>query len=231
MLPRRFRLPRSLKCQSAAARLLGLWVRIPPGAWSVCCECCVLSCRGLFVQRSPPECDREASYGEAMTRNTVEAPQEGEEEEEEDMSPNDMPVQAERGGGGIAPNHSQPGTRTWVISTTFWPLYLQERPSTHCTRGWLGFGAGLNNTVNLDRGSIPRLSSPSGSLSRLRCARRHQNIQLFQLQNYGTAKAMLQAGRPTYRKGRKIFSPIQRSDRHKDTHSYPLNAGYSLHDQ
>jgi hypothetical protein len=33
---------------SAAARLLGLRVRIPPGAWmSVCCECCVFSGRGL----------------------------------------------------------------------------------------------------------------------------------------------------------------------------------------
>ena len=31
-----------------ATRLLGLWVRIPPGAWKfVCCECCVLSGRGL----------------------------------------------------------------------------------------------------------------------------------------------------------------------------------------
>jgi hypothetical protein len=31
-----------------AARLLRLWVRIPPGAWmSVCCEFCVLSGRGL----------------------------------------------------------------------------------------------------------------------------------------------------------------------------------------
>jgi len=31
-----------------AARLLGLWVRIRPGTWmSVCCECCVLSGRGL----------------------------------------------------------------------------------------------------------------------------------------------------------------------------------------
>ena len=30
------------------ARLLGLWVRIPPGAWiSVCREYCVLSGRGL----------------------------------------------------------------------------------------------------------------------------------------------------------------------------------------
>ena len=33
---------------SAAARLLRLLVRIPPGAWKfVCCECCVLSGRGL----------------------------------------------------------------------------------------------------------------------------------------------------------------------------------------
>ena len=40
--------PRGLKRRSAAARLLRLWVRIPPGAWmSVCCECCVLSGRGL----------------------------------------------------------------------------------------------------------------------------------------------------------------------------------------
>ena len=31
-----------------AARLLGLWVRIASGTWmSVCCECCVLSGRGL----------------------------------------------------------------------------------------------------------------------------------------------------------------------------------------
>ena len=29
-----------------AAHLLRSWVRIPPGAWS-CCECCVLSGRGL----------------------------------------------------------------------------------------------------------------------------------------------------------------------------------------
>ena len=35
--------------QSKAARLLGLWVRIPPGTWmSVCYECCVMSGRGLF---------------------------------------------------------------------------------------------------------------------------------------------------------------------------------------
>jgi hypothetical protein len=38
-----------LRRRSAAARLLGLRVRIPLGAWmSVCCECCVLSGRGLL---------------------------------------------------------------------------------------------------------------------------------------------------------------------------------------
>ena len=38
----------SKRLRSTAARLLRMWVRIPPGAWmSVCCECCVLSGRGL----------------------------------------------------------------------------------------------------------------------------------------------------------------------------------------
>jgi hypothetical protein len=42
--------PRVLRLGSAAARLLGLWVRIPPGAWmSVICDCCVLSSRGPWV--------------------------------------------------------------------------------------------------------------------------------------------------------------------------------------
>jgi hypothetical protein len=40
--------PCGLRRGSAAARLLGLWVRIPPRAWmSVSSECCVLSGRGL----------------------------------------------------------------------------------------------------------------------------------------------------------------------------------------
>ena len=39
---------RGLRRRSAAARLLRLWVRIPPGALMiVSCECCVLSGRGL----------------------------------------------------------------------------------------------------------------------------------------------------------------------------------------
>jgi len=40
--------PRGLRRRSAAARLLRSWVRIPLGSWMfVCCECCVLSGRGL----------------------------------------------------------------------------------------------------------------------------------------------------------------------------------------
>jgi len=41
--------PRGLRRRSAAAHLLRSWVPIPPGAWMfVCCECCVLSGRGLY---------------------------------------------------------------------------------------------------------------------------------------------------------------------------------------
>ena len=40
--------PCGLRHRSSAARLLRSWVRIPPGAWMfVCCECCMLSGKGL----------------------------------------------------------------------------------------------------------------------------------------------------------------------------------------
>jgi hypothetical protein len=45
---RRSQWQRGLRRRSASARLLGLWVWIPPGAWmSVSCECCVMSGRVL----------------------------------------------------------------------------------------------------------------------------------------------------------------------------------------
>ena len=48
--PCRSQWPRGLRRGSAAARFLGLWVQIPPGTLiSVCCECCVLSGRGLCI--------------------------------------------------------------------------------------------------------------------------------------------------------------------------------------
>jgi len=51
--------PRGLRRRSAAARLLRLWVRIPQKAWlSVCCECCVLSGKGLCDE--PMTCPEES---------------------------------------------------------------------------------------------------------------------------------------------------------------------------
>jgi hypothetical protein len=45
---RRSQWPRGRRRSSAAARLLSLFVVIPPGAWMfICCECCVLSGRGV----------------------------------------------------------------------------------------------------------------------------------------------------------------------------------------
>jgi len=70
--------PRGLRRRSLAARLLRLWVRIPPGAWIfVCCECCVLSGRGLcdgLIIRSEESyrmwrvavCDQETSYARRL---------------------------------------------------------------------------------------------------------------------------------------------------------------------
>jgi hypothetical protein len=47
-IERRSQWPRGLMRGSTAARLLGLWIRIPRRAWmSVSCECCVLSGTGL----------------------------------------------------------------------------------------------------------------------------------------------------------------------------------------
>ena len=49
MPPVRFELTISAGERPVAARLLRSWVRIPPGAWIfVCCECRVLSGRGLY---------------------------------------------------------------------------------------------------------------------------------------------------------------------------------------
>ena len=55
-------LPHGLRLRSAAANLLRLWVRIPPGAWMfVCCDCLycqveVSATSWSLVQRSPTDC-------------------------------------------------------------------------------------------------------------------------------------------------------------------------------
>jgi hypothetical protein len=54
----RSRWPRGLRRRSAAARLLRLWVRFPPGCMDVYYECCVLSgrrlCDGLTTRQEDP---------------------------------------------------------------------------------------------------------------------------------------------------------------------------------
>ena len=62
-LQRRSQWPRGLRRRSAAARLLGLWVRIPPVAWMfvclvsvVCCQVEVSATSWSLVQKSPTDC-------------------------------------------------------------------------------------------------------------------------------------------------------------------------------
>jgi hypothetical protein len=62
-------------------------------------------------------------------------------------SPYNRPRRAQRGSKGIIVallilNLS--ARRGWVVSTTPRPLYLRERPGTHCTGGWVGPRAGLD---------------------------------------------------------------------------------------
>ena len=56
-----------------------------------------------------------------------------------------MPLQAQRGGGGTVPIHSQPITRRMLVDrTTFRPLYPWKRPGIHFSGYWMGLRAGLD---------------------------------------------------------------------------------------
>jgi hypothetical protein len=63
-----------------------------------------------------------------------------------------------RGGRGIALLILDLGARRgWVVSTTPRPLYPQEIPGTHCTRGWVG--------PQGRSGRVRKISPPPGQLS------------------------------------------------------------------
>jgi hypothetical protein len=56
-----------------------------------------------------------------------------------------MSLQAQRGGGGTVPIHSQPITRRMLVDrTTLQPLYPLERPGIRFSGYWVGLGAGLD---------------------------------------------------------------------------------------
>jgi hypothetical protein len=54
--------------------------------------------------------------------------------------------------------------RGWVVSTTPRPLYPRERPSTHCTGGWVGPRAGLD-VCEISRPHRDSISGPSSPQS------------------------------------------------------------------
>jgi hypothetical protein len=84
-----------------------------------------------------------------------------------------MPVQTERGGGGIALTHSQlwPTGRS-VVSTTPWPLYSRKGTGTHCTCGWVAsepVWTGAENFTSTGILSLDRQSRWKISRSGRRC--------------------------------------------------------------
>jgi hypothetical protein len=73
-----------------------------------------------------------------------------------------MPMQAQRGGEGVPPTHSQSDTRKGsVVSITLRPRYSRGQSSTLCTGGWVVVGLGLDSMEKHVpyRGSIHRASS------------------------------------------------------------------------
>ena len=105
--------PRGLRRRYAAARQLRLWVRIPREAWmSVCCECCVLSGRGLCDQLITR---REESY--RLWCVVVCEP-------ETWRGPGPL---GGRGGGCSAKNKQ---TKILLIPSLYWPQY--SRCFVHC---------------------------------------------------------------------------------------------------
>ena len=81
------------------------------------------------------------------------------------ISRNDMPKQVLRESGSNGSIHSQPSSRKWLVSTTLRPLYPRERPSTHCTGGWMGLEAVLGDTEISAHTRIGSPDCPAGGES------------------------------------------------------------------
>jgi hypothetical protein len=72
------------------------------------------------------------------------------------------PVQVQKRGGSIATTHSQSWSWKGVVSSTFRHLYPWERPSKHCTEGWMSHEERLDGhgKSRFHWDSIPGSSSP-----------------------------------------------------------------------
>ena len=65
--PCRSQWPLGLRRWSTAVRLLGSWVRIPPGAWAfVCCKCCVCCQVEVSVTSWPLVKGNPTDYGASL---------------------------------------------------------------------------------------------------------------------------------------------------------------------
>jgi len=61
-----------------------------------------------------------------------------------------MSIETQRAGGGILPNHSNPGTKSRrMVSTTLLPFYPSEQMDIFCTGYLMVLGADLGDTKDL----------------------------------------------------------------------------------
>jgi hypothetical protein len=77
----------------------------------------------------------------------------------------DMPMQAHRRGGGMAPTYSRPQRYMRVGGQLHAPhFYPRKRPGTNCTGGWPGLRAGLHGMENLSPTVIQSPVHPAHSM-------------------------------------------------------------------
>ena len=84
----------------------------------------------------------------------------------------DFPVQAQKGGKGMAPTHLQPSTRRWVISTHSGRLTPGKKTATHFYRRLRG-RCGWHRKSRPHQNSVPGSSAHSKSLIKLHCLSCH----------------------------------------------------------
>jgi hypothetical protein len=106
------------------------------------------------------------------------------------------PEQAQRVDKGIAlPFCDLDARRGCVVSTTPQPLYPRERPSTHCTEGWVGPRAGLDCqpyktlTINTPRCSARCQPYKTLTINTARCSTHCQPYIHWQLISQDAAYA------------------------------------------